>query len=1090
MVVLIVISGVSVADPSTDAATAQLSQALDHYSKLEFAQAKGLLAQIDRDDLSENDQRMLDRYTHWVDLAAQRKAAAAALLAAGDQAVSDGDLARARDCYSDAYACEFLDADSRRLARERLTVVQHQLADAENAPQTSSDQPETAVVLLTSLGTEDPAMAPGPVEPEEAVTLDVDDDWDGRPVFDVADHADDSVTGVLVADADAAADTDLQPADTLVVEALEEGDKAPPALAESVDVDTDVVIYTVQGPAEPVVEAVVETETSNDEILLADVTPVYVETEDIEPRGATPESYVATDHQPVATGSSPALTKLEQGRRLFAGKTRVDFDEAMKKAREAYAKAQRHNTNETDFNAARGQLGVAQDALIKGKNYLPPDEYDARQREINALLKLVNDRHTKWTAVQADKARKQMADEEAHRQAEAARQRAEKIATLEDRARDRIRDFRYDQALGVVKDILKLDGKNIFAVDQLNMLEQFVLLQKQKSIGGTVLQEQEQALLDIRESEVPWNELLIYPEDWRELSYKRRMQFARDKSFGSEEDRMAYLSLKKRVGQLDFDEVAFGDIIQYLRDVTGAGIHVKWNSLMPVGVTEETQVTLHLPDRTLNQVLKLMLEDMGDMSALSFTIEDGVIKISTRDDLRTNTMVRVYDIQDLIIRVPDFVGPRVDVAEALGEGGEEASGGFLAEEDEAEEELTRQEMIDALIESIENSVDPDSWTGAGASIEEQRGSLIIMQTPENHLEIQQLLDNMRETRAIQIAIESRFVEVTTGWLERVGVDLDIILNAGGNVGTLDKSPTSDTQSWNRGIPRTGGAVGGTTNPNNYLGDTVMDPMTGLGVFRHPGVDSWTERLTPIKVSGGSKVSWTTLATGIAGDIGDDTDGAGVPTALSIAGAFMDDIEVDFLIEATQGSSTARTLTAPRLTLYNGQRAYVTVATQTAYIRGWEPLVAEGSAAMRPIVGFVPTGTVMDVEATVSADRRYVTMTIRPQVAQLAVSPPRSVPFSVGSGIGVLTSAAIELPEVALKDLQTTISCPDGGTLLLGGQKLAGEVEREVGPPVLSKVPVLNRFFTARGTTRDERTLLILVKPRIIIQREYESEAFP
>ena len=146
--------------------------------------------------------------------------------------------------------------------------------------------------------------------------------------------------------------------------------------------------------------------------------------------------------------------------------------------------------------------------------------------------------------------------------------------------------------------------------------------------------------------------------------------------------------------------------------------------------------------------------------------------------------------------------------------------------------------------------------------------------------------------------------------------------------------------------------------------------------------------------------------------------------------------------------------------------------------------------MRPIVGFVPTGTVMDVEATVSADRRYVTMTIRPQVAQLAVSPPRSVPFSVGSGIGVQTSAEIELPEVALKDLQTTISCPDGGTLLLGGQKLAGEVEREVGPPVLSKVPVLNRFFTARGTTRDERTLLILVKPRIIIQREYESEAFP
>ncbi len=58
-----------------------------------------------------------------------------------------------------------------------------------------------------------------------------------------------------------------------------------------------------------------------------------------------------------------------------------------------------------------------------------------------------------------------------------------------------------------------------------------------------------------------------------------------------------------------------------------------------------------------------------------------------------------------------------------------------------------------------------------------------------------------------------------------------------------------------------------------------------------------------------------------------------------------------------------------------------------------------------------------------------------------------------------------------------------------GQKLAGEVTREMGVPILSKIPIINRFFTNRSSVRDESTLLILIKPTIIIPREYEEDAF-
>jgi type II secretory pathway component GspD/PulD (secretin) len=45
-------------------------------------------------------------------------------------------------------------------------------------------------------------------------------------------------------------------------------------------------------------------------------------------------------------------------------------------------------------------------------------------------------------------------------------------------------------------------------------------------------------------------------------------------------------------------------------------------------------------------------------------------------------------------------------------------------------------------------------------------------------------------------------------------------------------------------------------------------------------------------------------------------------------------------------------------------------------------------------------------------------------------------------------------------------------------------------PVLSKVPLINRFFTNNSTVQDSRTLLILVRPTIIIQSEEEENLFP
>jgi type II secretory pathway component GspD/PulD (secretin) len=107
---------------------------------------------------------------------------------------------------------------------------------------------------------------------------------------------------------------------------------------------------------------------------------------------------------------------------------------------------------------------------------------------------------------------------------------------------------------------------------------------------------------------------------------------------------------------------------------------------------------------------------------------------------------------------------------------------------------------------------------------------------------------------------------------------------------------------------------------------------------------------------------------------------------------------------------------------------------------------------------------------------------------------QNTPVSAVAGGQLVNSAAtqsfIQRPTVTVTRVQTTVTVPDQGTILLGGQRLVTEQEVESGVPVLSKIPVLNRFFSNRITSREEQTLLILLKPTILIQNEEEERNFP
>ena len=82
---------------------------------------------------------------------------------------------------------------------------------------------------------------------------------------------------------------------------------------------------------------------------------------------------------------------------------------------------------------------------------------------------------------------------------------------------------------------------------------------------------------------------------------------------------------------------------------------------------------------------------------------------------------------------------------------------------------------------------------------------------------------------------------------------------------------------------------------------------------------------------------------------------------------------------------------------------------------------------------------------------------------------------------------VQLPVLSVTSVNTVVSVPDGGTVLMGGIKRMAEGRTEAGVPFLSNLPYINRLFKNVGIGHETSNLMMMVTPRIIIQKEIEED---
>ena len=110
------------------------------------------------------------------------------------------------------------------------------------------------------------------------------------------------------------------------------------------------------------------------------------------------------------------------------------------------------------------------------------------------------------------------------------------------------------------------------------------------------------------------------------------------------------------------------------------------------------------------------------------------------------------------------------------------------------------------------------------------------------------------------------------------------------------------------------------------------------------------QLTPVPLRTGHL--GFTDPSGIGSDVPGSFAGNTLGPAFSLFGSFLDNIQVDFLIRATEADSRTTVLTAPQLVLFNGQRSWVAVTIQQNFVSTLNPVVQQGAVAQAPVTGVI------------------------------------------------------------------------------------------------------------------------------------------
>lgn len=472
-----------------------------------------------------------------------------------------------------------------------------------------------------------------------------------------------------------------------------------------------------------------------------------------------------------------------------------------------------------------------------------------------------------------------------------------------------------------------------------------------------------------------------------------------------------------KVSQVEVSRIPLSVAIQSVLDDLPAP-SVSLNVVVTGG--NDPDITLSLKETTLLEAIELMVESAG----LSYELRGNTLVIlpaSAVGTLRT----RYFPLsQSLIMRL---VGAELAKAPAAP----------TSDGKDTSPPLYQRQAAESSIKSFFERLGIAWPEGCGMVLAD--GELIVTHNARTLERIEEIVARLARHR--QVEIEARFMEVSEGSLDELGVQWRIS-NSSGN--------------------KTFGTTGVTTDGSNTLRSLT-------GAFNTSSVVSGSA--TPPQIPGG-----VNLATGVGDNI-------------NFTGGILDGLRFNGVLQALSQKDGTELLSAPRVTVLSGSTANITVAQEMRYPQSYDRVntdVGSGTTAGSILTAPTPldfttrnVGVQMQVTPYVEDDGS-ITLILQPEVTQFE----RFIDYG-GQSVVVNGSTTQTVPSgffqpvFSIRRLTTEVNIPSGSTVLMGGLTREESVTVKDKVPVLGSLPLLGRAFRSEGSSTLKKNLVVFVTARLV-----------
>ena len=353
--------------------------------------------------------------------------------------------------------------------------------------------------------------------------------------------------------------------------------------------------------------------------------------------------------------------------------------------------------------------------------------------------------------------------------------------------------------------------------------------------------------------------------------------------------------------------------------------------------------------------------------------------------------------------------------------------------------------------------------------------------------IERILERLDQDSSRQVEIETKFLEVQEGVLDEISFDWNM---RWGNSRPIFDSDTGMPTIDSNGMPLQ-------RYDKNFKGNTRT-----LALAHSPSGVERNIQITYDQNPEANKQFGQPIPM-MPGNIG---IGAGVDSLIDWTGSILGMREATLLVNALKRKQGTDLLSAPRVTVMDGQPASITIAQEFIYPTDWQLQQQGGGGGggqqgggvqfPQPALpqfdtvapddeqpGFREVGVVLDVTPRIEK-YNSIALELNPKVTEFDgfIEYGGSQISSVASfsGMGIVTSpSGILMPIFSVRKVNTTVTIFDGATVIIGG--LTREEVKTVNDkiPVLGNIPLIGRLFQSQAESYQKRNLLIFVSASIV-----------